>query len=350
VSLSDSEKSSAKPSPKPSPIPKSNELINLYKIRSDVLKTTDKDALNKLRKEFTKKLSNQKDFIIQEINNIYLSKENNDERKKILDLLNNLKNYNSNQIDQVADSFGLTTLRERLLKTIEIMISKAEKWKYISYPNYSDKNFYNKIFVKNEFYQNLYENLYEDVDDEQDVMAEICNYQDPKDKKKKNNKEAQLWKLTSYQIFLKNYLNITTPYNGILLFHGLGSGKSCSAITIAETYKKTFSSNFKKILVLVGGQAMNDNFKEQIHNIEKAYNQCTYSEYINYFPTDSPDFKTIKSDILINKYYDIDHYQKFANRFNKVRKEDPDNFKNWIKINYSNRVVIIDEIHNLRLQ
>jgi superfamily II DNA or RNA helicase len=41
----------------------------------------------------------------------------------------------------------------------------------------------------------------------------------------------------SYQLFLRDYMQNSSPYRGILLMHGLGSGKSCSAITIAENLK-----------------------------------------------------------------------------------------------------------------
>jgi hypothetical protein len=37
-----------------------------------------------------------------------------------------------------------------------------------------------------------------------------------------------------HQLFVKKILSLQTPYNGLLLYHGLGSGKTCSAIGIAE--------------------------------------------------------------------------------------------------------------------
>jgi len=40
---------------------------------------------------------------------------------------------------------------------------------------------------------------------------------------------------TLYQHFVQHYLSRRSPYKSLLLFHGLGSGKTCSAITIAES-------------------------------------------------------------------------------------------------------------------
>lgn len=49
-----------------------------------------------------------------------------------------------------------------------------------------------------------------------------------------------------YQKFLRDYMQLSSPYRGILLYHGLGSGKTCSAIAIAEQMRSE-----KRILVLL---------------------------------------------------------------------------------------------------
>ena len=41
--------------------------------------------------------------------------------------------------------------------------------------------------------------------------------------------------LFPYQKLIRDYMMIETPYRGILLYHGLGSGKTCSSIAIAES-------------------------------------------------------------------------------------------------------------------
>lgn len=44
--------------------------------------------------------------------------------------------------------------------------------------------------------------------------------------------------LNVYQVLVKEYLNIDTPYRGLLVYHGLGTGKSASAISTAENLSK----------------------------------------------------------------------------------------------------------------
>jgi SNF2 family DNA or RNA helicase len=43
--------------------------------------------------------------------------------------------------------------------------------------------------------------------------------------------------LLTHQKLVRDYLNLYTPYRGLLLFHGLGSGKTCTSIAIAEGMK-----------------------------------------------------------------------------------------------------------------
>lgn len=50
-----------------------------------------------------------------------------------------------------------------------------------------------------------------------------------------------------YQKFVREYVRQATPYRGLLVYHGLGSGKTCSAIAAAEAL---FSVSHKKIIVM----------------------------------------------------------------------------------------------------
>jgi len=40
--------------------------------------------------------------------------------------------------------------------------------------------------------------------------------------------------LNVYQVLIKEYLSIETPYRGLLVYHGLGTGKTASAVSLAE--------------------------------------------------------------------------------------------------------------------
>mgnify|MGYP000185653754 CR=1 FL=1 len=54
-----------------------------------------------------------------------------------------------------------------------------------------------------------------------------------------------------------------------------------------------------------------NNFINEIHDINKQYNQCTFSEYINYNIYADDLQKLEKTRILINKYYEQINYVKY---------------------------------------
>jgi hypothetical protein len=61
----------------------------------------------------------------------------------------------------------------------------------------------------------------------------------------------------AHQSLVRDYLNIYTPYRGLLLYHGLGSGKTCSSIGIAEGLK-----SHKRVLILTPASLRANFYKE----------------------------------------------------------------------------------------
>lgn len=54
------------------------------------------------------------------------------------------------------------------------------------------------------------------------------------------------------QRFVRDYLQYASPYRGLLLYHGLGSGKTCSAIAASEALRTTTSaSTVRKVFVML---------------------------------------------------------------------------------------------------
>jgi len=137
---------------------------------------------------------------------------------------------------------------------------------------------------------------------------------------------------TKPQLFLSNYVK-NMPTNGILLIHGIGSGKTCSAIMIAESIKKT-----KKIMIVSPASLIGNMVFELL-------SKCCGNEYIteedrNEIKKLSPkskEYKEIYNKALkkINKFYTIISFNKFVQLSQK----------NKIKLN--DTLLIIDEVQNL---
>jgi len=64
--------------------------------------------------------------------------------------------------------------------------------------------------------------------------------------------------LFSYQKLVREYLMIETPYRGLLLYHGLGSGKTCSSIAVAESLM-----NNKRVFILLPA-SLQENYRQEI--------------------------------------------------------------------------------------
>ncbi len=127
-----------------------------------------------------------------------------------------------------------------------------------------------------------------------------------KEEEKKNKYEPY-----NYQKLLKNFMNKTSPYKGILLYHGLGSGKTCTSITIAENLKKE-----RNVIVMLPASLKN-NF------IYKGLLFCGDEEYQK-------------------------NEEKYKNKYTFVSYNSAYVLKELSKIgSLDNKVIIIEEVHNL---
>ena len=172
---------------------------------------------------------------------------------------------------------------------------------------------------------------------------------------------------------MKNFLSLQTPYNSLLLYHGLGTGKTCSAIGIAEENRKYMKQvGLKQRIIVVASPNVQDNFRLQLFNESKLRNKngiwniqsCVGNTLINEInPTQLTGMSKEKliSSIknIINTYYVFMGYIEFSNYASKKINDIPAivtkdkerqryRVRN-IKKTFNNRLIIVDEVHNIRL-
>ena len=85
----------------------------------------------------------------------------------------------------------------------------------MSYPNIKDKQFYDKIHRVYKRYE---------IPKKQKTFKQFC-FPDE-------------YKLQLPQQFVSKYINPNSPYKGILVYHRIGSGKTCTGVRIGEEWKK----------------------------------------------------------------------------------------------------------------
>lgn len=142
-----------------------------------------------------------------------------------------------------------------------------------------------------------------------------------------------------HQEFVARYISPHTPYDRLLVFHGLGTGKTSAAILSSEITLKNSSFN-KKILVLVKGENIASNFiKEVMDRVGEKYKGNIYD--IDFNDKKSLEKLTKRTKRNIKNKYEIVHFESFSR---SIQLLSPDQ----IKLLYSNRLIIIDEVQNLQ--
>ena len=184
---------------------------------------------------------------------------------------------------------------------------------------------------------------------------------------------------TDAQNFARTFIHPQSPYNSLILWHGTGVGKTCTAIGIAEQFKNTIYARGKKIWI-VCPKSLVSGWYNEIFNILKAVHaskstnarnannasnatqsmsssQCTGSIYTSVFKVMSEDLDDNipllerRMKLFINKYYRIMNYEKFVQVIEGIRNHSSDSEGKKImeiKKEFSNALLIVDEAHYLR--
>jgi len=97
--------------------------------------------------------------------------------------------------------------------------------------------------------------------------------------------------LLIHQRIVREYLNLYTPYRGLLLFHGLGSGKTCTSIAIAEAAK-----THKRVFVMTPASLKMNFFSELKKCGDPLYKKNQFWEFISV--EGRPEYVSILSQVL----------------------------------------------------
>ena len=146
-----------------------------------------------------------------------------------------------------------------------------------------------------------------------------------------------MFRLTDAQMHIKE---VVSPFAGkrfVMLYHGTGQGKTCTAIQIAENFRDVY-----KHCVVIASPALHDNFKHQLHDPstrrevdgEIVYHQCTGDTYA--------------SDQ--GRFYQFFGYIEFANLLEQIEKKAPTKaaYRETLNNTFANCIFVVDEAHNIR--
>ena len=95
---------------------------------------------------------------------------------------------------------------------------------------------------------------------------------DPCSKRGKGG-EIEEFEVAPHQRFVRSFMSSATPYNSLLLFHGLGSGKTCAAMQVAEeTFNSLASTGTPRRTFVVAAPNLQSQFKKSLFDPEKLVN------------------------------------------------------------------------------
>lgn len=220
------------------------------------------------------------------------------------------------------------------------------------YPALTDPDFNEKIAIKKEFQDAKYDGEIYDIEKQADILC------------------SAKFELSSHQVFVRNFLSEQTPYKSLLLYHGLGTGKTCSAIGVAEETRHYLKRiGVKQQIIVVASPNVQGNFRQQLFDerkLRKITNAANPNEYtwniescvgnsllneVNPNSIKNLTREKLISNInsLINENYAFVGYIQFANIVRATAGSEKESDERNIRGFFDNRLIILDEVHNIRV-
>jgi hypothetical protein len=175
------------------------------------------------------------------------------------------------------------------------------------------------------------------------------------------------FEITPVQRFVANFMSPRSPYMSMLLYHGVGVGKTCAAVQIAESWLDTFP---RSKVIIVAPPTIQSGFYRTIFDINRVKIgegdepntaiQCTGDSYLGFAGVTlerEKDKIQRRINKIIDRRYTIYGYIQFANLIRDLLKRIPPGTTDEkrtemeykiLNQEFSGRLLIIDEVHNLR--
>jgi hypothetical protein len=136
----------------------------------------------------------------------------------------------------------------------------------------------------------------------------------------------------NHQKIIQRFMNPNALYDELLLYHETGTGKSGAAFAVTEQLYN--SKSFKKVFVFAKGKS---HLTSLLRDLVENYSNKRYSIPENIEVEDTVRYMRK----AVSKFYQFRTFEKFAVYLQNISNEK-------IREDYSNTVLIIDEVHNFK--
>ena len=194
------------------------------------------------------------------------------------------------------------------------------------------------------------------------------------------------FEMAPHQNFVRHFMSLQTPYNSLLLYHSLGTGKTISAIGVTEEMRSYLKQvGIRKKILIVASPSVQSNFRMQLFDPNKlqeigkkgsgiwTLDTGVGNELLKEInPTQTSltkEYIVRKINTLINEYYDFIGYDSLANYIEDtagtlvpIDEDEEDGTTNSfvgtnslenrfdeqkLKRVFDHRLIVIDEVHNI---
>jgi hypothetical protein len=245
-------------------------------------------------------------------------------------------------------------------------ISKETGHKYTKYfPSILDPNFSSQIeshglfkkyksIINQERLENLYKAFETNIRPDEDTTKQSSN----------------IFLHKTITKMLRNFISPYSPYRNLLIYHEMGVGKTCTAITIAESLKEIVRNSNTKIYVIRPDEFARQLFRKDVIADGKPLNQCTGDTYIQNPKNkelavecankneEACESMKLRVDKEIRTFYKFSGFKMWARDVSKEIDAKTKNIESpedkerktieVIQKMFNNAVIIVDEAHELR--
>lgn len=141
-----------------------------------------------------------------------------------------------------------------------------------------------------------------------------------------------------HQKIITRFLSSKTPYDELLLFHDMGTGKTCTAISVIENIRYSKNNPYRGAMIFTRSVPLGRNFMNEL------FFKCTDGRYIPENYEKLTDFERIKRmNKIASQFYEFLTFEVFAKALKRMSEAD-------MRAKYDNVIIVMDEVHNLRLK
>lgn len=184
--------------------------------------------------------------------------------------------------------------------------------------------------------------------------------------------DTAVFQIAPHQRFVRSFMSASTPYNGLLLFHGLGSGKTCAAMQVAEeTFNTSARNGTPRRTYVVAAPTLQAQFKANLYDADKLVQRngvwtmpgCVAPELLR---EALPDPRTVEpKESIVRRLAQAVHRRyafvgpdqlanmvsKVVNKYNGIaaKQKRLQAQRAAITEHFGNRLYVVDEAHDLRM-